>query len=74
MGPRDARLSFVMPNITCPRKRNLMLDLVSSIKCLIYDGLWDLISIHFPVNAAADTFLVIGQALPCLSKKKLNCL
>ena len=34
-GPRDVRLSFASPNITCPGKTNLMLDLVSSNKCLV---------------------------------------
>ena len=31
----DVRLSFASPNITCPGKTNLMLDLVSSNNCLL---------------------------------------
>ena len=35
-GSRDVRLSFASPNITCPGKTNLMLDSVSSNKCLVF--------------------------------------
>ena len=31
----DVRLSFASPNINCPGKTNLMLDSVSSNKCLM---------------------------------------
>ena len=31
----NVRLSFASPNITCPGKTNLMLDSVSSNKCLM---------------------------------------
>ena len=34
-GSSDVRLSFALPNISCPGKTNLMLDSVSSNKCLI---------------------------------------
>ena len=35
-GSSDVRLSFASPNITCPCNTNLMLDSVSSNKCLMY--------------------------------------
>ena len=35
-GSSDVRLSLASPNITCPGKANLMLDLVSSNKCLMF--------------------------------------
>ena len=34
-GSSDVRLCFASPNITCPGKTNLMLDSVSSNKCLM---------------------------------------
>ena len=36
-GSSDVRLSFSSLNITCPGKTNLMLDSVSSNKCLMWD-------------------------------------
>ena len=33
----DVRLSFALPSITCPSKTNLMLDSVSSNKCLLFE-------------------------------------
>ena len=34
-GSSDVTLSFALPNISCPGKTNLMLDCVSSNKCLM---------------------------------------
>ena len=35
-GSSDVRLTFTSPSVTCPGKTNLMLDSVSSNKCLVF--------------------------------------
>ena len=50
-GSSDVRLSFASPNITCPGKTNLMLDSISSNKCLMC-----LTNISFCFSQAKNVF------------------
>ena len=56
-GSSDFRLSLASPNITCPGKTNLMLDLVSSNKCLMC-----------LINKRTNAFCLISEMFLVLDK------